>query len=64
MTTPRTYRVYKIDPNGHISAPPELIECADDAAAVAEARKYVDGHDIELWDNGRRVAVFSRTTDH
>ncbi len=31
--------------------------CDDDDAAIAEATKQLDGHDIELWDQARKVAT-------
>jgi hypothetical protein len=32
------------------------LECADDAEASDEAKKLVDGYDVELWQRNRMVA--------
>ena len=52
------YRIYFTDQDAHISRPPELLECADDEAAIQKTRQYIDGKDIELWNGGRVVAKF------
>jgi hypothetical protein len=31
------------------------LEAVDDAHAIEQAKQYVDGHDVELWQLGRRV---------
>jgi hypothetical protein len=51
------YRAYTIGWDGHILSAIDL-HCADDDAAKERARQLVDGHDIELWQGGRQVAVF------
>jgi hypothetical protein len=55
-----TYRVYYVDPSGHISRPPELILCADDEEVAEYAKRFVDGLDIEVWDETRLVAKLPR----
>jgi hypothetical protein len=32
--------------------------CADDAEAMEQARRLVDGHDVELWQHERKIARF------
>jgi hypothetical protein len=32
--------------------------CSDDDAAKAQAAQLVNGHDVELWQQGRKVADF------
>ena len=54
-----TYRIYSIDGKYHISNPPQVIECAGDDAAVAEATQYLDGHDLEIWTGSRLVKRIS-----
>ncbi|WP_275186423.1 hypothetical protein [Bradyrhizobium sp. CSA112] len=51
------YRAYMIGWNGHIVRRVD-IECDDDEAAKERAKLLVDGHDIELWDGGRKIAEF------
>ena len=31
------------------------LEAPHDEAAIAQARQYVDGHDVEIWQHGRMV---------
>jgi hypothetical protein len=52
------YRVYIKNEQGRISGYHEL-ECADDEEAKQKAAQMVDGHDIELWQQGRQVATFN-----
>jgi hypothetical protein len=49
------YRVYSIDQTGHVSRPPEIVECADDQEASQKAKQFVDGLDLEVWDGPRFV---------
>ena len=56
----RTYRIYFLDYGAHISAPPIVIECADDDDAIKQAKQYIDGKDIELWRGDFRVAKFPK----
>jgi hypothetical protein len=51
------YRLYRVDEEGHIQGAPVIVSCDDDDAAVAQAKQYVDGVAIEIWDRSRRVAV-------
>lgn len=50
------YRVYVIGLDGRFyrSVP---IDCADDAEATEQAKRLLDGHDIELWQLDRKVAM-------
>jgi hypothetical protein len=50
------YRVYKLGTDGHISEPPEVLECADDDTAVAQAKQLLNGSVIEVWNEARVVA--------
>jgi hypothetical protein len=54
------YRAYIIGIDGHRFVRAELFgNHPDDAAAIAAAKKLIDGHDVELWDRSRFVARFS-----
>ena len=48
------YRVYKIK-NNHVANAPVIITCDGDREAIQQAKKLVDGHDVELWDGPRFV---------
>ena len=51
------YRAYVIGKDGHFEKAVEL-DCADDQAAQEYAKQLVDGHDVELWQQDRRIAKF------
>ena len=51
------YRAYFIGRDGRFKKAVDL-DCADDAAAKDSAKQLVDGHDIELWQQNRRIAKF------
>jgi hypothetical protein len=53
------YRLYIVGTDGRFSNV-EVIESANDQEAIEKSRQLIDGHDLELWDRGRRVARFSR----
>jgi hypothetical protein len=52
------YRIHSVDPKGHISAPPEIVACADDQAAIQKAGQAVKDEGVELWEGERCVARF------
>ncbi len=49
------YRFYKIKKDGHIDGLPTARDCLNDAAALKEARRTLNGHDIEIWQSARLV---------
>jgi hypothetical protein len=53
-----TYRMYRIDAAGHIPEPSKTIECDDEDHAVEQARQYVDGLAVELWEGARLIRRF------
>lgn len=50
------YKVYSIAQDGHIAAPPTIVDCPDDLTAIKNARQPLDGHDLEIWEGTRVVA--------
>ena len=50
----RSYRAFVVNKDGHFKKA-VVLNCADDAVAVQEAKK-VDGKYVELWEMERRVA--------
>src|SRR5205814_177089 len=56
------YRAYVVGEDGHFIRAVQLV-CSDDSAARAEAKRLVDGHDIELWQGDRKVAT-RQQADH
>ena len=53
------YRAYLIGSDGHIRQCFELV-CDGDADAKERTKQLINGHDIELWQGTRRVAIFPR----
>jgi hypothetical protein len=53
----RDYRAYVIGPDGHIMKRFDFW-CQDDEAAKDRAKQFVDGHDIELWHQDRKITEF------
>ena len=51
------YRVYIVGTDGRFVRAIELV-CPDDETAKEYAKKLVDGHDTELWQQDRKVAKF------
>ena len=51
------YRAYIMGHDGHILRPVDLF-CENDEAAKEQARKLVDGHDVELWQLDHKISVF------
>jgi hypothetical protein len=49
------YRAYILGRDGILIGVRRL-QCADDQAAIAAARPFVDGHDVEVWHESRMLA--------
>ena len=49
------YRFYTLENGNRIGGPPAILQCKSDQEAIAEARKLLDGHDIEVWQAARVV---------
>jgi hypothetical protein len=54
------YRAYIIGIDGRFLRAVELV-CPDDEVAKEYARRLVDGHDIELWQEDRKIETFKHT---
>jgi hypothetical protein len=48
------YRAYVVGLDGHFIRP-HIFIAEDDAAAVENARQFVEGHDIEIWSGARFI---------
>jgi len=53
------YRIYFLEPDGHIHRPPQIIVCFDDADAEIQSRRLLAENVIEIWQCKRRVAVLT-----
>jgi hypothetical protein len=56
------YRAYRIK-NNRVDGVPTVIACDSDQEAIQQARKLMDGHDIELWEGPRFVIGLKPTDD-
>lgn len=52
-----TYRLYSVDREGRVFGLPHIVQCEDDDAILIEARRYIDGHAIEIWRDYKRVGL-------
>jgi hypothetical protein len=52
------YKIYSIGRDGHVSAPAETFECADEQEALRKLTLAVNGSAAELWSGTRLVARF------
>jgi hypothetical protein len=48
------YRAYVVGPDG-VFRTVHSLDCEDDAAAIETARQYVNGCDVEVWQQKRRI---------
>jgi hypothetical protein len=55
----KDYRAYILGPDGHVQARVDLIYADDENAAKEQAKRLVDGHDVELWQLDRKIATFT-----
>jgi len=54
---PPAYRAFCVDASGRIYRS-HVLDCETDEQAIAEARRFVDGHGVQLWDGSRKIADF------
>jgi hypothetical protein len=55
------YRIYAMTSRGHFVGLPEVVECADDDAAVESVRERPHADILEIWDRARLVARLQPT---
>jgi hypothetical protein len=51
------YRAYIVGPDGHVLSRVDLHRY-DVAEAIEQAKRLVDGHDVELWQLDRKIETF------
>jgi hypothetical protein len=52
------YRLYFIGPDGHFRKAEPII-AANDIDAMAAAREFTDGSELELWEGNRKIIAFA-----
>jgi hypothetical protein len=55
------YKIKIIGALGHFVRSFPIV-CTDDKSAIATAKQFIDGHDIELWQRNRQIARFDHNT--
>jgi hypothetical protein len=50
------YRAFIIGKDGHFKRAEEFA-CADDNAALEHARQFANSHDVEVWQEARRIGL-------
>jgi len=55
------YRAYVVGDDGHYRSS-QIIQAADDDAAIKAAREFCVGHGVELWMLDRKIAVLPPET--
>jgi hypothetical protein len=54
------YRIYTLT-EGNITGPGRAVTCDDDETAIQQAKQWLDGHGLEVWEGSRRVSQLART---
>ena len=54
-------RTYFLDNDGHISDPPEEVECVDDQVAIETAIPLLNGRAIEVWEGPHLITSRTRS---
>jgi hypothetical protein len=53
--------VYILGPDGHVKSRVDL-RCSE-SEAIEQAKQFVDGHDVELWQLDRHIETFRHTSE-
>jgi hypothetical protein len=57
------YRSYSLDSNGRISGPPNDFDAGDDIQAIEQAKQFLSGKAVEVWQGARQVGrVYPKAT--
>ena len=56
------YRIYRLSAENRIVGVSEVVECETDQEAITEAKKKLDGLDVEIWQ-GPRVVLRLKSID-
>ena len=57
------YRIYELTADDHVAAPPTIVDCPDDTAAIENARQRLDHRIIEVWQVDRCVIRMQPTAE-
>jgi hypothetical protein len=57
------YRIYELTADDHVAAPPTIVDCPDDTAAIEKARQWLDRRIIEVWQVHRCVIRMQPTAE-
>jgi hypothetical protein len=54
------YRIYHLRDDGHITRPPDVIECIGEQEATGKATQAANSEAVELWEGARFIVRFPR----
>ena len=49
------YRIYELTADDHVAAPPTIVDCPNDTAAIEKAKQRLHHRIIEVWQVNRCV---------
>jgi hypothetical protein len=55
------YRIYTLNERDKIAGPPQEVTGDDDDGAIQQAKQWLDGRDLEVWQGSRLVSRLKRT---
>jgi hypothetical protein len=56
------YRIYTLTDGGKIDGPSRAVICDDDQDAIKLAKRWLDGHDLQVWQGARLVNRLKRAS--
>ena len=58
------YRFYTLLRGNKIAGPATQVECSSDEEAISQAKKFINGLDIEVWQGARLIARLQSPVDN
>ena len=59
---PEFYRIYTLTEHNKIAGPSQDVICQNDQEAIQQAKQWLDGHDLEVWQGPRLVTRLKSKT--
>ena len=58
------YRLYTLLRGDKIAGPATKVECSSDEEAISQAKKFINGLDIEVWQDARLITRLQSPVDN
>ena len=58
------YRLYTLLRGDKIAGPATQVECSSDEEAISQAKKFINGLDIEVWQDARLITRLQSPVDN